>query len=111
MNNIKKELKELKFKNLSIRILSYLALFIAMIALATYFIKILGLNTSYYNLGEAFIFMIAIVFGPKAGLITGALGSSIVDLILAPIWAPFTLLIKGLEGWVVGKLSEEGTLS
>lgn len=111
MNNIKRELQELKFSNLSIRVLSYLALFIAMIALATYFIKIPGLNTSYYNLGEAFIFLVGIVFGAKAGLITGALGSALVDLILAPIWAPFTLVIKGVEGWVVGKLAEEGSLA
>ena len=75
------------------------------------FIKIPGANTSYYNLGEAFIFMIAIVFGPKAGLIAGALGSSLVDLVLAPIWVPFTFVIKGVEGWVVGKLAEGKELS
>lgn len=105
MKGIKKELQELCFSNLTIRCLAYLALFTAMVALATYFIKIPGANTSYYNLGEAFIFMIAIVFGPRAGLVAGALGSSLVDLVLAPIWVPFTFVIKGVEGWVVGKLA------
>jgi len=111
MKDIKRELREICFNNLSIRCLAYLALFTALVALATYFIKIPGANTSYYNLGEAFIFMIAIVFGPKAGLIAGALGSSLVDLVLAPIWVPFTFVIKGVEGWVVGKLAEGKELS
>jgi uncharacterized membrane protein len=111
VKTIKRELRDLRFNNLSVRALSYLALFIAMVALATYFIKIPGANTSYYNLGEAFIFMIALVFGPKAGLIAAALGSSLVDLVLAPIWVPFTFVIKGVEGWVVGKLAEKASLS
>lgn len=62
--DIKKEIRELNFKNLSVYTLSYLALFTAAVALAT-FIKVPGLNTSYYNLGEVFIFTIAIVFGKR----------------------------------------------
>lgn len=108
-NEIKKELRGLSFDKMSVRILSYLALFIAVVALATYFIKIPGLNTSYYNLGELVIFIIAIVFGKKAGFIAGALGSALIDLIVAPIWAPITFVIKGFEGWMVGKLAEGET--
>ncbi|MFP4015978.1 MAG: ECF transporter S component [Halanaerobiales bacterium] len=110
MNDIKKELHNLQINNLSVRSLSYLALFIAAVALAT-FIKVPGLNTSYYNLGEVFIFTIAIVFGRKAGAISGAIGAALMDLLLFPVWAPFTLIIKGLEGWVVGKIAEGGSLT
>lgn len=110
MNNIRKELNSIKLKNLSARSIAYLALFIAVVAFATYFIKIPGLNTSYYNLGEVFIFIIALVFGKRAGLIAGALGSALIDLLVAPIWAPFTLIIKGLEGWLVGLLAENGKI-
>lgn len=108
--NIKKEIQELKFQDLTVYTLSYLALFIAVVALAT-LIKVPGINTSYYNLGEVFIFTIAIVFGKKAGAISGALGSALIDLILAPIWAPFTLIIKGIEGWAIGSIAEKGKLS
>ncbi|MFW5981134.1 MAG: ECF transporter S component [bacterium] len=111
MSNIKKELRQLKINKLSVRHLAYLSLFIALVALATYFIRIPGLNTSYYNLGELVIFTLALVFGAKAGLLAGALGSALVDLVVAPVWAPFTFLIKGFEGWVVGKIGQEGKLS
>ncbi len=110
MKNIKEELKELKLNNLSVRSIAYLALFIAAAALGT-FIKVPGLNTSYYNLGEVFIYTIALVFGKKAGAIAGAFGSALVDLLLFPVWAPFTFLIKGCEGWIVGKLAEGDKLS
>lgn len=108
--NIKEELRNLSVNNLSGRVLSFLAFFIAFVALATYFIRIPGLNTSYYNLGEVAIFTLALIFGKKAGFFAGAFGSALVDLIVAPIWAPFTFVIKGFEGWLVGKIAGEGSL-
>lgn len=110
MKNMKEQLAELKLSSLSARSIAYLALFIAAVALAT-FIKVPGLNTSYYNLGEVFIYTIALVFGRKAGAIAGAFGSALVDLILAPVWAPFTFIIKGVEGWAVGKLAKGDKLT
>ncbi|MFW6306644.1 MAG: ECF transporter S component [Bacillota bacterium] len=110
MENIREELKLLNSRNLSMRLITYLALFIAIVAVATYFFKIPGLNTSYYNLGELCIFTIAIVFGHKAGFIAGSMGSALIDLLVAPVWAPFTFVIKGLEGWVVGKIAEPGNM-
>lgn len=109
MNNIKKELRGLEIKKITVRELAYIALFVALVSLTT-FIRVPGLNTSYYNLGEFMIFTVALVFGAKAGLLAGALGSALVDLIVAPLWAPFTLLIKGLEAWVVGSVAEEGKM-
>ena len=102
---IKKELQNFKFSNLNVRVLSYLALLMAFTAIAT-FIRIPGINTQYYNLGEVVIYTLAILFGKKLGAVVGGIGSALVDLIIAPIWAPFTLIIKGLEGWVVGSLAE-----
>ncbi len=104
MRNIKEDLKVLKLNSLSVHSIAYLALFIAAVSLGT-FIKVPGLNTSYYNLGEVFIYTIALVFGKKAGAIAGAFGSALVDLLLFPVWAPFTFIIKGFEGWIVGKLA------
>ncbi|MDD3768140.1 MULTISPECIES: ECF transporter S component [Aminobacterium] len=59
----------------------------------------------YFNMGEGVIYTIALIFGPRYGALCGGLGASIADLILGyPLWAPFTLVIKGLEGYVAGKL-------
>ncbi|MFW6035380.1 MAG: ECF transporter S component [Halothermotrichaceae bacterium] len=104
--DIRKELQDVSFNNLNARQLSFLALFIALAAVATY-IRVPGFNASYYNLGEVIVFTVALIFGRKSGLIAGAIGSSLVDLLVAPVWVPFTFVIKGLEGWVVGSLAED----
>ena len=102
--NIQKHLKNVKLNNLDTRSLSFLALFIAFVAVATY-LHIPGPSSSYFNLGEVAIYTIALTFGAKAGGITGGIGSSMIDIILGySIWAPFTFVIKGLEGYIVGKI-------
>ncbi len=106
--NIREVLRRIEVKHLSARVLSYLALFIAFTAVATY-LHIPGPSSSYFNLGEVAIFIIALTFGSKAGAVAGSVGSALMDIILGySIWAPFTFIIKGLEGWIVGRLAEEG---
>lgn len=106
--NIKKMLKEFKVKNASSRVLSYLALFIAFTAVATY-LHIPGPSSSYFNLGEVAIYIIALTFGSRSGAIAGSIGSALIDILLGySLWAPFTFIIKGLEGFVVGRLAEDG---
>src|SRR6056297_3019050 len=104
---LKDKLKNFKVKDINTKILAYIALFIAFVAVATY-IYIPGPASSYFNLGEVAIYVIAFIFGAKSACIAGALGSSLVDVLLGySIWAPFTLIIKGLEGYVVGKISKQ----
>ena len=79
--NIQQKLKNLDFKNMDTRIISFLALFIAFTAVATY-LHIPGPSSSYFNLGEVAIYTIALTFGPKAGGIAGGVGSALMDLIL-----------------------------
>lgn len=107
--NIQEHLKKLKLKQLDTRSLSFLALFIAFTAVATY-LHIPGPSTSYFNLGEVAIYTISLTFGAKAGWIAGGIGSAMIDLILGySIWAPFTLVIKGLEGFLVGKIANQNS--
>src|SRR6056297_4201811 len=104
--NIQEHLKKMELGKLDTRSLSFLALFIAFTAVATY-LHIPGPSSSYFNLGEVAIYTIALTFGAKAGGIAGAAGSALMDIILGySIWAPFTFLIKGLEGWMVGKIGQ-----
>src|SRR5574341_667865 len=55
-----------------------------------------------FNLGEAGVYIAALLFGPVVGALSGGLGSMLADLTVAPHYAFFTLVIKGLEGLVVG---------
>ncbi len=59
----------------------------------------------YVNVGDTAIFVAALLFGPRMGGIAGGLGSALADLLGGyALWAPMTLVIKGLEGVVVGLL-------
>src|SRR6056297_264596 len=104
---LKDKLKNFKINDINTKILAYIALFIAFVAVATY-IYIPGPASSYFNLGEVAIYILALTFGAKSAGIAGALGASLVDVLLGySIWAPFTLIIKGLEGFVVGKIAKQ----
>jgi len=66
----------------------------------------------FFHLGDTVIFVISVLFGPIAGLISGAVGSSLADFHSGlTVWVPFTLIVKGTEGFVVGWISRshEGT--
>lgn len=83
------------------------AVFSALAFVATRFIQIPILQTGgYLNFGEAIIYIAAIFFGPFVGGLVGAIGPALAD-ITSPYaaFAPFTLLIKGIEGFIVGKIS------
>lgn len=57
----------------------------------------------YFNLGEGIIYVVALMLGPVYGAACGGIGACLGDLVLGyPLWAPFTLVIKGTEGYVTG---------
>ena len=60
------------------------------------------------HMGNIPLFITAILFGRKTGAIAGGVGMALFDL-LSPfaIWAPFTLVIVGLMGYVVGAVAEK----
>ncbi len=77
--------------------------------MATRFIQIPILQTGgYLNFGEAIIYISAILFGSTVGGLVGAIGPALAD-ITSPYaaFAPFTLIIKGIEGFIVGKISSK----
>ncbi len=84
------------------------SLFSALVCVATLIhIPIPGYRI-YFNLGEGVIYTIALLFGGIAGGIAGGLGSALADIILGyPLWAPFTLIIKGIEGFLVGRIGQK----
>ena len=61
----------------------------------------------YFHLGDTVIFVVSLLFGPIAGAVSGAIGSSLADLHAGlTVWIPFSLVIKGLEGFIVGWISQ-----
>lgn len=91
-----------------IRVLVRLGLFAALVTLATMVIHIPTPGTQgYVNVGDTIIFTGAALFGWKFGLITGGFGSFLADVLLGYAhWAPWTLIIKGIEGLVAGVLTK-----
>ncbi len=80
------------------------AIFIALVFVATLIIQIPIPGTNgYVNLGDSFILLSAYFFGPVTGFIAGGFGSALTDIATGyGIWAPFTLVIKGLIGLFMG---------
>ncbi|MDR1773502.1 MAG: ECF transporter S component [Clostridioides sp.] len=87
----------------SIRSMIITALMIALVCLATLVIQIPTLGQGYVNIGDCVIMVSAIVFGPIPGMIAGGVGSALADILGGyAYWAVFTLVIKGLEGLIIG---------
>lgn len=82
---------------------------IALVFVATYLLNIklpIAANGGLVHLGTAMLFIIAILFGPKTGMIAGAVGMGLFDLFGGwTAWAPITFLARGLQGYVVGRIA------
>ncbi len=82
------------------------AVFTAAVFAATYVIHVPVPQTrGYINLGDTMVLSAGLLLGPYLGLVAGGVGSALADIAIAPSWAPFTLIIKGLEGLIAGYLS------
>jgi uncharacterized membrane protein len=100
----------MNFKNFSkSKKLAIYALSSAIVCVATILIKIPTVATDgYINFGDTFIFIFAIIFNPLCGLICGGLGSSLADIFSGyAVWAPYTLIIKGFEGYICGLIASK----
>ena len=87
------------------------AVFIALTYVFTAFVNIrlpFALYGGLIHLGNVPLFIGAILFGRKVGAAAGGIGMALFDLLSGwTAWAPFTLVIVGLMGYVVGLLAEK----
>lgn len=85
------------------------ALLISMVFIATMFINIrlpISVNGGLIHLGTGMLYISAIVFGKKKGAIAGAFGMSLFDVVSGwVLWAPFTFVIRGVMGYIVGSIA------
>lgn len=85
--------------------LTTIAMFVALVTVATVVIAIPAPAGGFLNVGDTVVLIAAACLGPIGGMVAGGLGSCIADLILGYVmYAPFTLVIKGLEGLICGGL-------
>ncbi|NLE06042.1 MAG: ECF transporter S component [Crenarchaeota archaeon] len=79
------------------------AIFASLVFVATYSFMInIPATNGYFNFGEIIIYVSAFLFGPIPGALAGGIGAMIADSLLAPQFALGTLIIKGIEGALVG---------
>ncbi len=88
--------------------LAMAVVFTAFVCVATIVFAVSVPATSgYFNIGETMIYVAALLFGPYVGAFAGGLGSAIADMLVAPIYAPGTLIIKSCEGALIGFLNKK----
>lgn len=84
------------------------SILIALTTVMTMIIHIPTIGTSgYLNLGDMVVFLAALTMGKRGGLIVGGVGSAMADLLLGYThYVPITLIVKGLEGYIAGRILE-----
>ncbi|UCC21342.1 MAG: ECF transporter S component [Promethearchaeota archaeon] len=94
-----------------------IGIFTALNFAITFWVQIpIPVTGGYINIGDVAVMFTALLFGPIVGGIAGGLGPMLAD-IFSPyiIYAPATLFIKGIEGFVIGLISNpkdcEGRIS
>ena len=86
-------------------------MFIALVFIATWLINIrlpLVGSGGLIHLGNVPLFIGGMLFGRKTGAIAGAFGMALFDLMSGwTAWAPFTFVIVGSMGYVIGWIAEK----
>ncbi len=87
------------------------ALFIALTFVATWLINIrlpLVGSGGLIHLGNVPLFVAGMLYGRKTGAVAGAFGMALFDLMSGwTAWAPFTFVIVGAMGYVIGWIAEK----
>ena len=84
--------------------IAYTGLMIAVVFVLTRFTTI-SFTIGYFNLGDIGIILTGYVLGGFSGMLAGGIGASLADLSSGfIIFAPVTLIVKGIEGYLLGIL-------
>ena len=87
----------------------------ALVCAATLLIQVpIPATKGFFNIGDAMVMVSSLTFGPIVGFLAGGFGSSLADFMGGwYVWVPFTLVIKGIEGFLTGAVTvldeEQGT--
>ncbi|MCU6763751.1 Thiamine precursor ECF transporter S component HmpT [uncultured Roseburia sp.] len=96
-----------------IRFITVTAVFVALTYIFTACVNIrlpIAANGGLIHLGNIPLFVGAIIFGKRTGMIAGGVGMGLFDLLSGwTLWAPFTLVIVGFMGFAVGRITEKSS--
>ena len=84
------------------------SMLIALVFIATYInVRLpIAAHGGLVHLGTGMLFIASILFGPKKGAIAGATGMGLFDLLGGwVLWTPITIIARGFQGYIVGKIS------
>ena len=87
--------------------LAMIGIFGALICVLTIVIQIpIPATKGFINIGDIGVMITGLLLRPVIGGIAGGFGSALADLITGyTIYAPATLIIKGLEGFIIGVIA------
>jgi len=88
---------------LSARLVAIIGVMIAVVFVATFSVKI-PIPGGYIHFGDIAIYFASFIFGPIVGVLAGAIGPTLSDLLSYPSYAPGTFVIHGLQGLVAGMI-------
>ncbi len=91
---------------MKIREITLIGIFSAITYVATsiHFFLPLASKGGLVHLGTPVIIITALLFGPRVGGLSAAIGMTIFDLVFFPTWAPITFIARILMGYIIGIL-------
>lgn len=98
-------------KNDTVKELVWSSLGIALVFLATFLLKIPNGIQGYVHMGDGFIMLFSSVLSPLCAVLVAAAGSALADIAGGyAYFALFTLIIKGLEAFLIAKIFQKSKL-
>lgn len=68
----------------------------AMVCVATTFLHVPIVGGGYVHMGDAVIYLAAALLPTPYAMAAAAVGAGLADVLVAPMWAPFTVVIKAV---------------
>ena len=98
-------------KENKVQFIAITAMAVALTYVFTAFVNVrlpIAANGGLIHLGNVPLFIMAILFGKKTGAIAGGVGMGLFDLLSGwTAWAPFTLIVVAIMGFVTGLIAEK----
>lgn len=90
--------------------IGYVSAFAALAFIGTTVLRIpIPASGGYFNLGDTFVMIAALLYGPVVGLFVGLLGPTLSDAIGFPQFILATAVVKSIEGFAVGVIGYKAT--
>ncbi len=86
-----------------------IAAFATLAFAGTFVIRIpIPASGGYFNLGDTFVMLAGLLYGPLVGALVGLIGPTMADALGFPQFIPATAVVKALEGLAVGWIGGSG---